>query len=145
MIYSEESPDTFFKDMEALIPTYEEELPLTYKIAPDWTQYRALYEAGVMFNLTARKDGKLVGYFVVMVSPNLSCLGEKMMFGASLFVLKEWRGKGPGIRLIRMAEKKAKDYNCQTVMISSPSRKPIDGLLRKMGYHAEETLFSRRM
>ena len=145
MIYAEESPDTFFKDMEALLPLYESELPLVYPIKPDWDQYRALYDAGVLFCLTARDGENLVGYFVIIVSPNLSSRGEKMMFGATLFVRKEYRGKGPGIRLIRMAEKKAKDYNVQSVMISSPARQPIGGLLEKMGYRAEETLYSRRL
>lgn len=144
--FQEEKLDSFIPDATLALAEYEKELPLPYPINPDWDQYKAIEGAGLLLVITARDDGKLAGYFVVIISPNITCAGEKMAFGATLYLKKEYRsGTFAGLKLIRMAEQKAQEYNCATIMISSPAIQPIDKFLKRKGYSETETLFSRRL
>jgi hypothetical protein len=138
--------DTFAAEARGLLSVYEQELPLIHKIRPDWPQYQKLWAANSMRIVTARDEGMLVGYFVLLLSPNLSCAGETIAFGATLYLHPEYRnGTTIGVRLIKLAEETAKAENANTIIISSPEQRKIDPLLLHRGYAPLETMFGRRL
>ena len=60
---------------------------------PDIPQYLLLESAGVLAVVTARASGKLIGYNVMVLTPNLHHAGVKYAINDGLFVDKAWRGQ----------------------------------------------------
>lgn len=133
------------KDIEGLLEEYEDELPLPFKLRPDWDQYAALELAGNLVIATARENDKLLGYFALILSPNINSAGETLAFGATLFLRKNCRKGMVGVRLIRHGESLAKFAGADCIMISSQVIQPIDRLLYLLKYKPTEMIFVKRV
>ena len=62
------------REAEPLLQQHYEEIALNkdkIKLNPDWRAYAELDKINALRVFTARKDGKLMGYFVVIVSKSL--------------------------------------------------------------------------
>lgn len=140
-----EKLEQFRPDLEKLLGEYEEELPLPFKLKPDWKQYEALENADILSIITARDNGELLGYFVLIHTPNLNSEGENTSFGATLFLRKEYRKGLLGIRLIKKGEEVANNRGDSCIMISSQAIRPIDKLLELRQYKPTETIFAKRV
>jgi len=71
MRYQQEFLSSVYIEIQALIELHWEQIALNkdeIKLNPDWDQYEAAEAQGVLKVFTARDEGVLVGYFVVLVS-----------------------------------------------------------------------------
>jgi GNAT superfamily N-acetyltransferase len=140
--YQLETMDTFEPEARGLMAMYNTELPLPYPLRPDWQQYRMLEQAGVLMIVTARDQGMLIGFFAMVIHPNINCRDQVVAFGNTLYLHPAYRGT-IGIRLIKLAEQEAQARGAQCFMIASQAAKPINALLERRGYKATETIFAR--
>jgi GNAT superfamily N-acetyltransferase len=130
--------------MRGLFGIYQEEIPLPYQLKPNWDTYNRMDDEGSLITATARDDGILVGFFNIVVAPNINCRDEILGIGASLFLLKPYRGTSTGLKMIALGEKTAEAKGVNCMMISSQTSQPIDALLQRRGYASSETIFARR-
>lgn len=96
-------------------------------INPDYKSYLAAEHYGTMKIFGAFHEGQLIGIltmFVVTV-PHYS---TKIATIESIFILKEFRKDGAGIKLIKTAQEAAKFFGATGLFISAP----IDGKLAKV-------------
>jgi hypothetical protein len=102
-----ESWEKAFPDIKALFPGHWKELAMFQEDIPlgiDEEKYAALDKAEILLILTARSEGKLVGYYFWFVMPHPHyCTAGPMGLTDMYYVLPEYRG-GTGARLFIASE-----------------------------------------
>ena len=70
------------------------------RLNPNWKEYANLDAAGILRIFTARDDGELVGYFVLMVNQSIHYQDHLFANNDVLFVLPDSRAGATGYKLI---------------------------------------------
>ena len=111
---------------------------------PDWEMYRRLESAGLLFAFSATVDGRLVGYISVLVSV-LPRYSARVATVESYFVAKAHRKTGAGLKLLKLAEDKARELNAPPMLVSAPADGDLAQVLPRLGYRATSTIFFKRL
>lgn len=111
--------------------------------APDWEKYEAMADAGILHIVTARDDGKLIGYYVSMIMPGLHY--KHTTFGTNdvLFVDPEYRGGRTAYGMFKFAFKALKEAGCDIVFLHMKTDQPFERLCEALGMEKQEYLFSK--
>lgn len=111
------------------------------ELNPDWKQYYKLEEAGALRILTARDNGKLVGYFFTLVWPSLHFAQVLQATSDILYVMPEYRRGGTGAKLIKEAEKMMQDAGATRGYIVAKANTAAARMLPRQGYKLVENVF----
>ena len=113
------------------------------KLDPNWEEYGRLDAAGILRIFTARDNGKLVGYFVLMVSQSVHYKAHKFATNDILFVLPDSRAGATGYKLIKFAEDHCKNDGVSLLMVNTKVHLPFDSLMVGMGFDLIERIYSK--
>tara|TARA_R110000764_G_scaffold187702_3_gene273017 strand:+ start:1655 stop:2110 length:456 start_codon:yes stop_codon:yes gene_type:complete len=113
------------------------------KLNPDWKAYARLDASGALRIFTARKDGVLVGYFVLIINKSIHYQDHLFAVGDAIFVLPDSRAGATGAKLIQYAEKYCKDAGVSTLTLNTTVHIPFDSLLLKLGFGLIERVYSK--
>ena len=133
-------------EIEPLLEKHWEEIACNkdkIKLNPDWEQYEITEALGHLGIYTAREEGKLVGYFVVVAVPHMHYKDHIYANNDILFLSKEHRKGFVGPRLIKFAEKDLKSKGVSVFMINTKAHQPFDKLLERMGFGLQERVYSK--
>jgi hypothetical protein len=144
MITQEEDFEACIPELKPMMAELGAEIALSRPLNVDWAQYSRLGGMGVVKLLTCRKEGKLLGFCVIAIAPNLHAIGESMALITGIFCPKANRKLGVGNALLAIAEQKKIQYNWGELLIASRTVAPLDMILARRGYTAEETIFAKR-
>lgn len=122
---------------------WEESGHPTQSLVIDWDSYFRLEDSGNLKFFTARQDGLLIGYFVVLVISPLTAKGELVGYYDAVFVSKDYRKSSVGKRLFKFVEDCLKEDNIYRVIASSSKKNPIGNFLTRMGYNEIETKYEK--
>jgi len=117
---------------------WEESGHPTKELCIDWHTYTQLEDLGKLRFYTARVEGKLIGYFVVLVAAPLTTI-EVVGCYDSVYVHPDYRKSRVFMTLLKFVEKCLKDEGVTSVVASSSEKNPIDKLLSRVGYSPIET------
>jgi GNAT superfamily N-acetyltransferase len=94
---------------EMMLDHYEENAPFkhTLRMDMDWTEYLDAQDDDEFFLITARLDGKLVGYMGIFVHPHLHYRETMVAVDDAHYLMPGFRGQGAGKAMIDFAEKTA--------------------------------------
>ena len=125
-------------DFQALVAEYSEEcsiagMPETNR---DYEQYERFEQAGFSRMFAAYNDEKLVGFLVLLVSPNPH-YGCKIGTIESIFVGAEYRKSGAGLKLLKAAEDTAKGMGAVGIFVSAPAGSQLADVMSKMSPYTE--------
>ena len=109
----------------------------------DWDSYNRLEGEGRLKFFTARKEGILIGYFVVIVAAPLTSKYDPMGVYDAVYVHKDYRKSTVGKRLFKFVETCMKEDGIYRVLASSSVKNPIGNFLTRMGYHEVETKYEK--
>lgn len=98
--------------------------------------YKVLETSGVLYASAAYFDARLIGFLVVLSSVNPH-YGVCLSTTESLFVGREYRKTGAGLKLIRDAERVSREVGSPGLLISAPMGGDLAEVLPRIGY--EET------
>ena len=135
----------FLEEVKPILPIHWEELALHKEKVPLDPQYNVYLERdaqGGVISITAREDGKLIGYFVGFIAPGLhyqTCLTCTMDI---FYVHPDHRGGGTGYHLFKSAEKELKRRGVQRLFVGSKLHKDASWLFEKLGYEEVERYYS---
>lgn len=115
----------------------------TIKLNPNWEEYARLDASGVLRVFTARADGKLVGYCVLVVSTSMHYSDHVFANNDVTFVLPEYREGATGYHLIKYAEEHCRENNVSLLNINTKVHIPFDSLLTRMGFDLIERIYSK--
>ena len=113
------------------------------KMNPDWDQYALVEEQGHLGIYTARLEGALVGYFVVIATTHMHYKDHIFAVNDVIFLAKEHRKGSLGKRLIEYAQEDLRDKGVSVLAINTKVHQPFDGLMEHMGFSLQERLYSK--
>lgn len=113
-------------------------------LKPDWDTYRLLEDSGALRIVTARVDGKLVGYAAVLVHTHPHRVDDRVGTVDSLFVLPEYRSFGTAAGLLEEAQKQLKEDGVASLAIAARSPK-VARWLDMSHFRKVETIYERSL
>ena len=129
-----------------LLQKHWEEIALNkerIKLNPDWDAYSKFYKAGHLGIYTARKNDKLIGYFVVIANTNPHYKDHLFAVNDIIYLDPEYRKGFVGIKLIKYAEKDLKNLGVSVFTINTKVHKPFDSVLERLGFNLIERVYSK--
>lgn len=132
-------------NFNTLIEEYEEEAaikklpPIKLKVET----YRHYENAGAIYIIGAFFGEKLIG-FATVLSPVMPHFSVLISVVESLFVAKEYRKTGAGLKLIEASEKHANEKGSPGLLISAPSGGSLAEVLPHVGYEETNRVFFRK-
>lgn len=102
--------------------------------------YRQMEATGAFHVLAAYQNGELAGFlnFLVTVLPHY---GAKVATTESIFVAREFRRTGAGVRLIREMEKICAELGAVGVLVSAPSGGRLAEVMPGLKYRETNQIF----
>lgn len=113
------------------------------KLNPDWEAYEQLEDSGALKIFTARSEGILVGYFVVLVRRHLHYIDHLFGFNDVIYLAEEYRRGMTGARLIKFAEKCLREDGVSVLVMNTKLHYPLDSLLVRAGFTHVENIYSK--
>lgn len=144
--YQQEFLENCEKDFRDLIELHWEEIALNkdkIKLNPDWDAYWGLEQGGHLKIFTARDDGKLVGYFVVIVSRHIHYKDHLFADNDIIYLHKDYRKGFTGIRLIKFVEKCLKEDGISVLKINTKVHQPFDKLMLFLKFGLVERVYTK--
>ncbi len=134
-------------ELEPLIKKHWEQIALNkdkIKLNPDWDQYKAVSEAGMLRLYTVRDENELlVGYFCVLYMRSLHYADHVFAACDVIYIRPDMRKGSIGYKLIKYVEKDLAKLGISNLAINTKVHAPFDSLLSKMGYNLTERLYTK--
>lgn len=121
------------------VALYQDNIPLK----PDFDKYVELNENGMLRIFTARREGKLIGYFLVVVMPHLHYKENVFAMNDIIYVEPSKRGGMVAYRLIKYVEKVLKDEGVSVLMINMKTSNMFSRLLEGLGFTNTELVYTK--
>ncbi len=127
-----------------LLEEYAEESALEGLPPPGqkFEMYRLMEASGTFHCFGAYDGDQLVG-FVALLTPVIPHYGVSVGVTESLFAAKVHRKKGVGLKLLRTAEKFARDAGCPAIMVSAPAHGALVRVLQGLEYAETNRVFTK--
>ena len=113
------------------------------ELDPNYDQYQLLDESDMLHVFTARDGGKLIGYVVTFLVPNLHYKTTNFGLVDILFLKKEYRGRMVGYKMIKSAEESLKTIGVQVLQVGMKLAHDFGPMLERMGYTEIERTFEK--
>ena len=144
--YQQEFLSSVRGEIEPLLNSHWEEIALNkekIKLNPDWDAYQSLEDQGKLKIFTARDDGQLVGYFVVIVGTNIHYKDHLFASNDIIYLSPNHRKGFTGIKLIKFAEKCLKTDGISVLTINTKVHQPFDKLMDFLKFRKIERVYSK--
>ena len=148
MDFAHESFINVKNEIKPLLDEHWKEIALhkdSNRLNPDWKGYGRLSDVGGLRIYTAREEGKLVGYFVVLVSRSLHYMDHLFANNDIIFIKKGHRKGTAGIKLIKYAVESLKDEGNTLININSKDHQSFGPVLERMGFEQIESVYSLKV
>lgn len=143
--YSRENLDRSKNEATELIAQHWDEVAHDQQdrlLDVDWESLEALERNGQLYILTARDDGRLIGYVAAILRPHFHSKGTMSAYVDAIFLSKAARKNNVGIRLIQMANTALCELADFVYWHIKPERN-FAPILRRLGYHFIEEIWGR--
>lgn len=133
-------------EIDYLLSKHWEEIAVNkdkIKLNPDWNFYDLLNSAGYLGIYTARSDGKLVGYFIVVAKEHPHYKDHIFASNDIIYLDPDYRKGLAGYRLIKFAEDDLRAKGVSVLTINTKVHKPFDPVLERLGFNLTERSYSK--
>jgi GNAT superfamily N-acetyltransferase len=148
MDFKQEFLATCFEEAGELFELHYREIALNQdaiKLNPDIEQYEEAERIGALKIFTARDEGKIVGYFAVLVTRSLHYADHIYANNDVIFLHPEYRKGFTASKLIKFALDCLAQDGISMVFINTKLHRPFDILLRRMGFDHVENVYAKRL
>lgn len=145
--FQTESVEQFVIEATPLIYEHWQELGLDLDLRgdPDFDKMAILEKAGLWYVLTARHEGKLVGYLWALVSPHLHYRNSGLMLIVDAYYVKPEYRRGTGIGLLKFMETFANQKQAIKIYLTCKVHKDQTKLFTALGYRLSDYAFIKRI
>ena len=137
-------------ELEALLPFHWREIARDrkhpkFQLKPDWAMYHRLESEGSFSMMVVRVDGKMVGYLIGFVRPQLHYADSLAFICDIYFVLPEHRKGRIGVQLFKENEKAMKARGVDKIYLGCKCAEELDRtkLFTRLGYTKIEYVFAK--
>ena len=144
--YQEEKIADIWEELVPLLHEHRKEVEdefITAPLEPDGKQYARMEEHGLFCILTARCNGKLVGYNAFYLYPHSHYPSMKYANNDVLFLLPEYRRSSAGIKLITEAEKMLRKHGVASILMEVRDYRDFSPILKHNGFHKQGTVYMK--
>lgn len=144
--FQEEPFAKFFKDGQALFVQHHKELALNQEkieMEMDEQKYQALEDAKILFVLTVRDQGYLIGYLVAFIMPHMHYKSAGLMALTDMYFIRPLSRRGAGARMFIEFEKRMKARGVVQIMTSCKKHQDHSQLLEKLGWNNTDFTFTK--
>jgi|SRR5579864_809106 len=140
-----ESLASWAKDLEPLAPLHYKELSLDgFKPLLKTDKYLEFENMGILNIITARDDGKMIGYYFVAIIPHLHYAEAGLMgFTDMYFLHPEYRKGTIGIRFIQFVEQVLKGKGAVKIYVSCKVHRDLQPFWEGCGYRFSDKMFTK--
>jgi len=134
------------EEIEPLLEQHWDEVAVhkdKIKLSVDWDTYHSLEKTGDIGLYTARHQGDLVGYFVVICKHHLHYKDHIYAVSDVVFVHPDHRKTKLGYSLLKYAEDDLKGRGVSVLVVNTKTHKPFDNLLEGMSFELIERTYSK--
>lgn len=114
-------------------------------VLPDWDAYLKAEEEGKVFILTARCEGVLIGYNVMLLASHLHYADARVAQNDVIYVAPEHRNGKVSIGLIRHFETAMRAIGFDKIYYHAKPVNNFGKLLERMGYGVVETVHAKNL
>jgi GNAT superfamily N-acetyltransferase len=135
-------------ELEPVLPVHYRELALHQDAIPlvvDWDGYQRLEDDGILFFVTLRDAGVLVGYYIGFISHHMHYMTCTMCMTDIFYVLPECRLNGGGSVLFDAVERELINRGVQKWVVSYKDHLHAGAFLDKHGLHLIEHVHSKML
>lgn len=137
----------FERDATELWPRHWEELALDkdkFALGIDFEKFRHLESLELLHLVTARNEGKIVGYYLAIVMPHMHYKDAgKMAFTDMYFILPEFRKGSVGIKLFTEAERTLKERGVVKAYLSCKAHKDVSTIFETLGWRLSDISYTK--
>jgi GNAT superfamily N-acetyltransferase len=133
------------REIEPLLKQHYDEIALNkdiIKMNPDWEAYARLDAVNALRIYTARRNDKLLGYFVVIVSKSLHYRDHLFANNDVIFLAKPARKGLTGVKLIKYAIDSLAAEGITKLHINTKAHQPFDAILERLNFEEIERVYS---
>jgi len=144
--YKEETYDQVIDEIKPLLEDHWEEIALhkdTIKLNPDYDRYEKMFKSGQMRIVTARDDGKLVGYCILMLYHHIHYKDQFMAMDDIFFIAKDYRKGLTGVKLFIKTEEIMKQYGVKKLSMNVKVHQDVGPIFERLGYKETERMFTK--
>ena len=144
----EKFSDVYPAALDLLKLHYAEIAPMKdlFRLNPDLITYRKLELMGILYIITARDDGRLVGYVSLIVKEHLHYKDVLMATDDIHFLHPDYRHGRVGIEMLLFAEKQMKTLGVKVMALRAKKASGHDPLYeRLLGYEAMDVVYLKRL
>jgi hypothetical protein len=144
--FQEEAFSSLISELPELWNRHWDEVALDKEavpLAPDWMGYKELERLGMLHIMTARADGKLIGYYFAFVRPHLHYRHTQHAWSDIFIILPEYRKGLTGYRLFVETEKMLKSLGVRKSYVVTKVHIPLKMLMKRLGYRFIERVYSK--
>ena len=134
------------REIEPLLEEHWKEIALNkeiIKLNPYWRAYAELDSINALRIYTARKEGKLMGYFVILVSRSLHYKDHLFANNDIVFLRKSARRGLTGLKLVKFAVESLQAEGVTKLHVNTKTHQPFDPIMERLGFEEIETVFSK--
>ena len=146
--YKEETFDQVIDEIKPLLEDHWEEIALhkdTIKLNPDYGRYEAMFKSGSMKIVTARDDGKLVGYCIMLLYHHIHYKDQFMAMDDIFFIAKDYRKGLTGVKLFIKTEEIMKQYGVTKLSMNVKVHQDVGAIFERLGYKETERMFTKKI
>jgi GNAT superfamily N-acetyltransferase len=146
LTYQREPLFDSLEGIKQLVQAHHDEVTVDHeqvKLDPQWAQYVAIENAGMLHVFTVRDGPEMVGYASFIVTPHLHHASVVAAINDALYLLPAYRKGWAGARLIAFAEDELRKIGAHKMTIHVSPRRDFSHLLARMGYAEEERVMSK--
>ena len=144
--YQKELLEDIKEELYPLLFEHYEEIA-AYKdkieLAPDWEKYFNLEGSGILKIYTMRDSGKLVGYYICLVLPNLHYSKDLYSVNDIVLIQPEYRNQKNGINLFMYVENQMRMLGVSVMTMHMKTKLPFDALCEGLGWDYMERQYTK--
>jgi len=144
--YQEEKLSKIEEELRPMLVEHYHEIAM-YKdkisLVPDWDRYYTLEDSGILKVATVRDSGILVGYYIIMVVPNLHYSEDLYAVNDIVLIKPEYRNAKIGVGLFSFVENWMRDLGVSVMTMHMKTSQPFDKLCEGMGWDYTERLYTK--
>jgi GNAT superfamily N-acetyltransferase len=144
--YQVEKFNDIIAEFEEIWPIHWEEIALdkdVIKLNMDVDKYSLLANQNILLVVTARDEGKLIGYYYGLVHAHLHYKDSLTLFTDIFYILKDYRKGRIGYNLFKFVEATAKELKVQKIYMGCKLHLDLSRMLERLGYHQIEKIFTK--
>lgn len=144
--YNEEKFEEVIEELKPLLNDHYEEIAIyqdKIDLNPNYEMYKALEDLGNLHVLTARDEGRLVGYCVTFIQSHPHYIDHLFAANDILYIMPDYRHTELAPNMLNVLEEIMKEKEVSVMTFHMKTYKPFETLMDFLAFDKTEHLYTK--